>query len=124
MNLSSKESMLSRNPEMMTQFSILERALQARKKYKELMIYGYDFQFIDLDMTRSLPSLKSTKTRRCLLLQIFSGEEIGIQPPKRTVLLYLLFLEIMLTFPPEFLKPWGKLESTSSNLKLVPAILA
>ncbi|CAI4613168.1 ADM_collapsed_G0035420.mRNA.1.CDS.1 [Saccharomyces cerevisiae] len=26
-----------------------KRALQARKKYKELMIYGYDFQFIDLD---------------------------------------------------------------------------
>nr|CAI6541904.1 AKR_HP1_G0022270.mRNA.1.CDS.1 [Saccharomyces cerevisiae] len=29
--------------------NFLESALQARKKYKELMIYGYGFQFIDLD---------------------------------------------------------------------------
>ncbi|CAI4281788.1 AMM_1a_G0005000.mRNA.1.CDS.1 [Saccharomyces cerevisiae] len=57
-------------------------ALQARKKYKELMIYGYDFQFIDLDSDQIFSFTKEYEDKTLFAALNFSGEEIEFSLPR------------------------------------------
>ncbi|CAI7052350.1 BEM_collapsed_G0005060.mRNA.1.CDS.1 [Saccharomyces cerevisiae] len=59
-----------------------KRALQARKKYKELMIYGYDFQFIDLDSDQIFSFTKEYEDKTLFAALNFSGEEIEFSLPR------------------------------------------
>ncbi|CAI4305257.1 BCN_G0006820.mRNA.1.CDS.1 [Saccharomyces cerevisiae] len=80
-----------------------KKALQARKKHKELMVYGYDFKFIDLDSDQIFSFTKEYEDKTLFAALNFSGEEIEFSLPREGASLFL-FLEIMmiLTFPPEF----------------------
>ncbi|CAI6921860.1 ANL_collapsed_G0058660.mRNA.1.CDS.1 [Saccharomyces cerevisiae] len=59
-----------------------KRALQVRKKYKELMIYGYDFQFIDLDSDQIFSFTKEYEDKTLFAALNFSGEEIEFSLPR------------------------------------------
>ncbi|CAI6543086.1 BFH_HP2_G0022440.mRNA.1.CDS.1 [Saccharomyces cerevisiae] len=59
-----------------------KRALQARKKYKELMIYGYDFQFIDLDSDQIFSFTKEYEDKTLFAALNFSGEETEFSLPR------------------------------------------
>ncbi|QID83232.1 oligo-1,6-glucosidase ima2 [Saccharomyces pastorianus] len=43
-----------------------KEALRFRKAHKDITVYGYDFEFIDLDNKSCLALPRSTRTRLCL----------------------------------------------------------
>ncbi|CAI4036672.1 hypothetical protein SMKI_16G0010 [Saccharomyces mikatae IFO 1815] len=58
------------------------RALQARKKYNDLMVYGYDFQFIDLDSDKIFSFTKEYEDKTLFAALNFSGEEVEFNLPR------------------------------------------
>ena len=84
-----------------------KRALQARRENKELMVYGYDFQFIDLDSDKLFSFTKEYEGKMLFAALNFSGEETEFSAPKEdSSLSFVLGNYDDVDASSRILKPW------------------
>ena len=58
-----------------------KKALKLRKEHKDIMVYGYDFEFYDLDNERLFMYTKRNGDRKLFAALNFSGEEVEFSVP-------------------------------------------
>ncbi|QID84729.1 alpha-glucosidase mal32 [Saccharomyces pastorianus] len=81
--------------------------LQARRENKELMVYGYDFQFIDLDSDKLFSFTKEYEGKMLFAALNFSGEETEFSAPKEdSSLSFVLGNYDDVDASSRILKPW------------------
>lgn len=71
-------------------FHFWQKALEARKANKDVMIYGYDFEFIDLDSDKLFSYTKKYGDKTLFAALNFSGDEVKFQTPKDSTSLSLI----------------------------------
>ncbi|CAR23778.1 glycoside hydrolase family 13 protein [Lachancea thermotolerans CBS 6340] len=66
------------------------KALETRKKHKNVMIYGYDFEFIDLDSEKLFSFTKQYEDKVLFAAFNFSGEHVEFKRPDKNASLSLI----------------------------------
>lgn len=66
-------------------FNFWRKVLEMRKKHKNIMVYGYDFEFIDLDNDKLFSFTKKFEDKKLFAVLNFSDEETGYSLPEATL---------------------------------------
>ena len=68
-----------------------KKALQVRKEHKDVMVYGYDFEFIDLDNDKLFMYTKKNGDKKLFAALNFSDEELEFPVPDKDAEYSLIF---------------------------------
>ncbi|SCU87752.1 LAME_0D11342g1_1 [Lachancea meyersii CBS 8951] len=67
-----------------------KKAMKARKENKNVMVYGYDFEFIDLDSDKLFSFTKQFEDKTLFAAFNFSGDMVDVKSPKEGASLSLI----------------------------------
>lgn len=68
-----------------------KKALQVRKEHKDIMVYGYDFEFVDLDNEKLFMYTKRNGGKKLFAALNFSDDEVEFSVPNANAKYSLIF---------------------------------